>query len=102
MQNPNTVVQNPSNLNANTPGVGSNNMDYNNYGNYTRDLKELKKRDQKLEEKLNGGSLSGQILSNQVSGARSGKPTSISMASIEQSVNNLPRARGRKPIHIKR
>lgn len=42
------------NLNSNTPGIGSNNLDYNNYGNYTRDLKELKKRDQKLEEKNNG------------------------------------------------
>ena len=54
VQNPSIMPQSASNLNSNTPGIGSNNLDYNNYGNYTRDLKELKKRDQKLEEKING------------------------------------------------
>lgn len=44
-------------LSPNTPGIGSNNLDYNNYGNYTRDLKELKKRDTKLEEKINAQNL---------------------------------------------
>lgn len=103
VQNPSLAAANPTGMPATTPGLGSNNLDYNNFGNYTRDLKELKKRDIKMEEKNGGAAGGGGLAANQLGNrGGSGKVAGGQLAGMETGLQNVPRARGRKPIHIKR
>jgi len=76
-------------------------LDYNNFGNFTRDLKELKKRDLKMEEK-NNNFMQGQMANQQGHRTGAGKAAGGPLSGLEAGLQNMPRARGRKPIHIKR
>lgn len=64
------------------PGLGSNTLDYNQFGSY---LKDLKKRDAKHEDKK----------------GRKAQSDLEALQAQAASLFNYPKQRGRKPIHIK-
>jgi hypothetical protein len=66
----------------NIPGLGSNSLDFNQFGSY---LSELKKREQKASEKMKSA-VNEEMSDREIA---------------QQSIFNYPKQRGRKPIYIK-